>query len=96
MATENNNPESDTPCDPDDVVCQTEVLERLKQFKEIAGGNAFLEKYPQLEGLDMAQIEEDVRNQEAVVKQTIENCATEVQEETELEPVSAEEVPQDA
>ncbi len=94
--SEIENNETSNPCDPDDVACQTEVLEKLKQFQGITADSVFLEKYPQLEGLE-EQVAEDVRNQEEVVKQSIDACAIqEDQAEPMLAPAVEEEVAQGA
>ena len=71
-----------SPCNPDDVVCQQEVLNRLKNLHEITQEETFTEKYPQLVGLEDT-IDEAVKTQEGVVQRAVDQCG-EVEEPTEL------------
>ena len=76
MTTENANP-----CDPDDVACQEEVLNRLKNLQELTQEESFPEKYPQLVGLENT-IDEAVQTQEVAFQRAVDECAgTESQEE---------------
>ena len=43
-----------SPCDVDDVVCQMEVLAHLRGLQKGLGNSQFLDKSPELAGLDEA------------------------------------------
>ncbi len=70
--------QSSNPCDPDDVICQMEVLRHLKGLQEQMGNQAFLEKYPQLANVKQ-QITDDIATQEVVVQEAINDCGREDQ-----------------
>lgn len=74
-------------CDPDDVVCQMEVLRHLEGLEEHLGNDKFLEKYPQLAGVK-EQISDDVKKQKLVVQEAIDECGKEEESVTEptIEP----------
>ena len=74
--------EEGRPCNPDDVVCQQEVFNRLKNLQELTGDETFAEKYPQLVGLEDT-IDEAVKTQEGVVQRAVDQCG-ETEESTEL------------
>jgi hypothetical protein len=68
-------------CDPDDVVCQLEVLRHLKGLEEQMGSEKFLEKYPELAPLKK-RLPGEIAQQQQVVDSGIEVCGTKEAEET--------------
>jgi len=79
--------ENKQPCDPDDVVCQMEVLRHLKGLEQQLG-EKFLEKYPEGKTLK-ERLPAEIAQQQQVVDSSFEKCARE--EEEPAEPVAAEE-----
>ena len=67
-------------CNPDDVVCQMEVLRHLKGLEEQLGKEKFAERYPLLAGA-REQISADVKKQEEVVQEAIDVCGKDEEEE---------------
>ncbi len=61
------------PCDVDDVVCQMEVVAHLKGLQKSLGNAQFLEKFPELAGLEET-IAPKIGEQEKVLQQSLENC----------------------
>ncbi len=64
------------PCDPDDVVCQIEVLRHIKGLESQLGNEAFLERFPELQVLK-ERLPAEIRHQEEVVEQSISDCTEE-------------------
>jgi hypothetical protein len=83
--------ENNQSCDPDDVVCQMEVLRHLKGLEQQMGNQAFLEKYPQLANTK-EQIASDVVKQQQKVDAAIDRCGREEGAEVVVEPVAEEQV----
>lgn len=87
------------PCDPDDVVCQMEVLRHVKGLQEQLGNEAFIERFPELQTLK-DRLPDEIRRQEEVVEQSISDCteqppaaevaASEAEPAPEPEPVEEE------
>lgn len=64
------------PCNPDDVICQMEVLRHLKGLEDQLGSEAFLEKYPEAKTLQ-ERISGEVTRQQEVVDQGMAECTEE-------------------
>jgi hypothetical protein len=87
--------ENNQPCDPDDVICQMEVLRHLKGLEEQMGNQAFLERYP---GLASAkdQITADVVSQQQKMDAAIDRCGRGDAEDKTVEPAEeAEQTPEE-
>ena len=75
------------PCDPDDVVCQMEVLRHIKGLQEQLGNEVFIQRFPELETL-RERLPAEIKQQEEVVHQSISDCTE--------EPPASEEAPSEA
>lgn len=89
--------QKEKPCNPDDVVCQMEVLRHLKGLKEQLGNEAFLEKYPEGKTL-IERLPQEITSQQERVDQVIGNCGRPEEEEIHVTPrsVTIEETPDEA
>ena len=65
--------EGTNPCDVDDVVCQIEVLAHLRGLQKGLGNEQFLEKFPELAGLE-ERLTPKIVEQEEALKQSLEDC----------------------
>jgi len=63
-------------CDVDDILCQMELLQGLKVVQKTMGSEAFLEKFPELQGL-APRIAQEVESQEGSLRETLESCSSE-------------------
>lgn len=82
--------EEGKPCDVDDVVCQMEVLAHLVGLQKGLGAEKFREKFPELVGIE-EKLTPKIKEQEAVLQQSLENCgesqpAAEESPDAEAEP----------
>lgn len=84
MVTENKQP-----CDPDDVVCQMEVLRHLQGLEQQLGSEKFLEKYPELGPLK-ERLPAEIAQQQQLVDSGLAECAGE-EKEPPVETVAEEE-----
>ncbi len=82
------------PCDPDDVVCQMEVLRHIKGLENQLGNEAFIERFPELQTL-RDRLPAEIKHQEEVVEQSISDC-TEQPPAPEEQPIEAEPSPEPA
>lgn len=77
------------PCDPDDVVCQMEVLRHIKGLEGQLGSEAFIERFPELQTLK-ERLPGEIKRQEEVVQQSLDDCTEEpaspAEESSEVEP----------
>jgi len=78
------------PCNPDDLVCQEEVLRRLESIHETIDNEAFLEKYSGL--VDKDVIAAEIEKQKIVVQEAVDSCGSEMVEE---QPLVEEKAPEE-
>ena len=60
-------------CNPDDVVCEMEVLRHLKGLEEQLGHEVFLEKYPEAVSL-REKLPGAISRQEETVQVAVDSC----------------------
>jgi len=60
-------------CDPEDIVCQMQVLSHLKGLKNVLGNEKFRSNYPELENLDERLVER-IKDQEAKLRESMTSC----------------------
>jgi len=82
------NEQQKRPCNPEDVVCQMEVLRHLKGLREQMGNEAFLEKYPEGAALQ-EKLSPAIVQQEQVVQEKLAECSEE------SEPAAEPETPEE-
>jgi len=64
---------SEKHCDPDDVVCQMEVLRHLKGLEESLGKAAFAKRYPELVAI-REKLPDEIAKQETVLAESLSPC----------------------
>ena len=82
-------------CDPEDLICQFQVLSYLEGMKNLLGTERFQEKYPEFKGLDDV-VTERMSEQRTTIKEAMERCGLDTEkfvkeEAIETEPTVAEE-----
>lgn len=60
-------------CDPEDLICQFQVLNYLEGMKSLLGTERFQEKYPEFKGLDDV-VKERMSEQRTTIKEIMERC----------------------
>lgn len=79
-------PNPGKPCEIDDVICQLQLLEKLKSVKEILGTPEFNTEFPEAVALGQ-RVEEKISQQTTAVKESIESCGRAYLEQAEREPL---------
>jgi hypothetical protein len=62
-----------TECNTDEILKQLKVLESLKQLRENMGNNFFMEKFPELNGLD-SKLDTVIEDQETELQEKMSMC----------------------
>ena len=64
---------SEEKCDVDDILCQIEALRSMKSLKTSLGNERFIQRFPQLEGMEEV-LTESIRNTEGDLKTALARC----------------------
>lgn len=60
-------------CDPEDLICQFQVLNYLEGMKSLLGTERFQERYPEFKGLGDV-VRERMGEQRTTIKEMMERC----------------------
>ena len=60
-------------CDPEDLMCQMQIMNYLEGMKNLLGSEKFRVRYPEFEGLSET-VSERMQEQEATIKEAFERC----------------------
>lgn len=72
--------DSEKVCDPEDIICQMQVLTHLKGLQNALGEDRFKADFPELQGIG-----ERLKKQEASIREALEKCGLEPLQEAEVE-----------
>jgi len=76
-------------CDVDDILCQIEVLRRMRDLKSALGDELFIQHFPELESLEPKLVEK-IQNAEGNIKEALAKCGNIDLEVPELEAAAKE------
>jgi len=65
--------EQKSKCDPEDLMCQFQVLNYLEGIENLLGTERFQEKYPEFKGLGDV-VKERMSEQRGTIKEIMERC----------------------
>lgn len=60
-------------CNPDDIICEMEILSNLKGLRSTLGDEGFKSRFPELEGLDQ-KLTARISEQDASLKEALQRC----------------------
>lgn len=60
-------------CDVDDILCQIEVLRRMRDLKSALGNELFIQHFPELESLEPKLVEQ-IQNAEGNIRGALAKC----------------------
>lgn len=86
MTRENETPK----CNPEDVICQFQILANLRGLQSALGNETFKSSFPELEGLT-DKITERIAEQDISLKEALGRCGLAPTEEVETETTIEEE-----